>query len=295
MWGLWNATVAATVPFAAVAFAAVAVVPTVAAAAAVAIVSRSSSCSYRVLTERPVKPGLSTRPGCATPPPVINPSTSAVPSLNTINKLRVPTLQHVPKGVRDVWAGVVGETLQGILSNPANIDNWCKWFALARCVLANPMRGGRSHWGETVKTIRMRITRWRAGDFSGLWSELMNEQDRLRRRRRPKKESSMSIRAANARRARRAMEDGQFKKATQALTSNGLAQASPDVLAEMLAKHPQDVPPQTPGPSSSPDSDKRGRGEDSHKELPQWYSPWSVSTKGQPSERGCALSLTRQG
>ena len=165
------------------------------------------------------------------------------------------------------------------------------------------MRGGRSHWGETVKTIRMRIARWRAGDFAGLWSELMNEQDRLRRRRRPKNESSVSIRATNARRARRAMEDGQFKKATQALTSNGLAQASPDVLAEMLAKHPQDVPPQTPPPppppppppSSSPDSDKRGRCEDSHKELPQWYSPWSVSTKGQPSERGCALSLTRQG
>ena len=50
-----------------------------------------------------------------------------------------------------------------------------------------------------------------------------------------------------------AMEDGQFKKATQALTSNGLAQASPDILAEMLAKHPQDVPPQTPpGPAPAP-------------------------------------------
>jgi hypothetical protein len=55
---------------------------------------------------------------------------------------------------------------------------------------------------------------------------------------------------ANARRARRAIEDGQFKKATQALTSSGLAQASDEVFSEMLAKHPHDdlstLPQKTP-------------------------------------------------
>ena len=56
--------------------------------------------------------------------------------------------------------------------------------------------------------------------------------------------SAESLRATNARRARRTMEGGQYKKATQALTSNWLSQASPEVFAEMLAKHPQgDLPP----------------------------------------------------
>ena len=167
----------------------------------------------------------------------------ALPSLATINGLRISTLQHVPKGARDDWARVVGEALQGILSDLASIDAWCKWFMLARCVLANSARGGRSHWVETLKIVRVRMRRWRAGDFLGLWSELVNEQDRLSHQRKLKKMSAESLRATNARRARRAVEDGQYKKATQTLTSDGLAQASPEVFAEMLMKHPQgDLP-----------------------------------------------------
>ena len=109
---------------------------------------------------------------------------------------------------------------------------------LARCVLADRARGGPSHWGgggggETLKIICARIKRWRAGDIPGLWLEVQDEQDRLSRRRKPK-EFSESLRAANARRARLAMEDGQYKKASQALTSSGLARAYPEVHAEML-------------------------------------------------------------
>ena len=37
-------------------------------------------------------------------------------------------------------------------------------------------------------------------------------------------------------RARRSVEDGQYKKALQSLTSAGLAQPSDEVLGEMLAK-----------------------------------------------------------
>ena len=78
---------------------------------------------------------------------------------------------------------------------------------------------------------------------------MSEEADRLKRRNKRKKETPESLRAANARRARRATEDGQYKKATQALSSGGLAQASPEVLAEMQAKHPQDdTPPLPPSP-----------------------------------------------
>ncbi len=67
------------------------------------------------------------------------------------------------------------------------------------------------------------------------------------------KTSQVKCRQDNVRRARRAVEDGQYRKAIQALTSGGLAPSSPEVLAEMLAKHPQSAPTPTPaGPSPSP-------------------------------------------
>ena len=45
--------------------------------------------------------------------------------------------------------------------------------------------------------------------------------------------------ASNVRRAKRAVEAGQYWKGIQALTSDGLAPASSETLGEMLAKHPQ--------------------------------------------------------
>ena len=82
---------------------------------------------------------------------------------------------------------------------------------------------------------------------------MVEEEDRLtQRRRKPKNIAAESLRAANARRARRAMEDGQYKKATQALTSGGLAQASAEVYEEMLAKHPQANSPPTPTDPAPP-------------------------------------------
>ncbi len=184
------------------------------------------------------------QPLASSQPP--HPLPYALPPLLAIMGVRVPTLQHVPKGARDAWAGLVGELLQSISSDSNDLDSWRKCFMLARCVLANPGRGGRYHLRDTLKIVRARIKRWREGDFLGLWQEVLNEEVRLSRRRKPKKETSVSLRAANAHRARRAMEDGQYKKATQALTSSGLAQASTEVLAEMLAKHPQNDPPQLP-------------------------------------------------
>ena len=58
---------------------------------------------------------------------------------------------------------------------------------------------------------------------------------------------------ANLRRARGSIEDGQYKKAMQALISDGFAHVSDEVYAEMLAKHPQSSHPSFPvGPCPLP-------------------------------------------
>ena len=177
----------------------------------------------------------------------------SLPSLHLILSVTIPTLRHVPKGARDVWAGVVGDVFRAISGDPSNLDGWAKFFMLSRCILANPERGGRCHWRDTVRIVRARIRRWKEGDIMGLWSEVGAVEDRLHHRRgKPRKLSPVSLRAANARRARRAIEDGQYKKAMQALSSDGLAPASAEVYSEMLAKHPQATPPSSIG--SSPES-----------------------------------------
>lgn len=47
----------------------------------------------------------------------------------------------------------------------------------------------------------------------------------------------------NIRRAKQAVQDGQYSKAIKALTSVGLATPTPEILQEMLRKHPQGIAP----------------------------------------------------
>ena len=76
----------------------------------------------------------------------------ALPDLDSVLSLRVPTLQHVPKAVRDSWAHILSEVLSAIVSSPSEVGPWCKLFMLSKCLLANPPRGDaptgviRSNW-----------------------------------------------------------------------------------------------------------------------------------------------------
>ena len=156
-------------------------------------------------------------------------SAPSLPSILEIVQVTLPTLQHVPKGVRSEWAGLLADLSSDIVRNPLCLEKWRRLFMLPRCILASPVRGGRSHWRQTLETVRRRI--------------------------RPKAPSPNSLRLANARRAKRLTEEGQYKKALQALLSEGVARASPEVLNEMLAKHPQAPPPSLPqGPLAPPPS-----------------------------------------
>ena len=179
----------------------------------------------------------------------------ALPTLDMILRLRIPTLSHVPKAARASWSTLVGDVLSTIVSNPSLEGPWRRLFMLAKCILANPPRGGRSHWRDTLKLLQARIQRWKEGDLLGLWVEPSSSIKGLRSRSarsKSKPTSSESLRRSNATRARRAVEDGQYKKALQSLTSMGLAPPSSDVFDEMLAKHPQSDPPPLSGMAPSP-------------------------------------------
>ena len=94
--------------------------------------------------------------------------------------------------------------------------------------------------------MRRRIRRWQSGDIFDLWGEaLASISCKPHRGSRGRRE--MKQEASNIRRAKRATQAGQYRKA---LTSEGLAPASESSLEEMLAKHPQSLPP--PRPSTPP-------------------------------------------
>ena len=182
-------------------------------------------------------------------------SPDALPSLLSIFSTRVPTLQHVPKGARDAWAGVMGDTLASVGRDPSDLVSWRRLFMLPRCILASPARGGRMLWRETLTLVRARLRQWQAGAASELWEEVLAKEQKHRRLRgKPKHSSHETLRRGNARRARRAVGEGQFRKAIQALCSEGLAPVTPEVFEEMLAKHPRAPPPITsPAPAPAPD------------------------------------------
>ena len=171
------------------------------------------------------------------------PASLPLPSLESVLRIRVPTLRHVPKSSRDAWAGVVGDICRTIVSDPLDLGSWVKFFMLARCILANPPRGGRSHWRDTQKAVRSRIAKWKAGQLLELWDDILVENNRLKNIFEKRINSPVH---GNIHRARRAVVDGQFRKALQTLSSAGFAPSSSDVYDAMLSKHPQSAPPPIP-------------------------------------------------
>ena len=176
-----------------------------------------------------------------------------LPQWSSIFSSRSSTLHHVPKGARDAWAGLVYDVFSNINRDPSVTESWLKLFMLPRCILTNPTNGAHQTWRETLKVVRARLGKWQSGDISGLWSDLMAAEKISQHRRGPKKPLHPdALCASNVRRAKRAIEAGQYRKGIQALTSDGLAPASSETLGEMLAKHPQSPLPSIP--SSPPPS-----------------------------------------
>ena len=180
-----------------------------------------------------------------------SPSSASLPDLSSILQSHIPTLQHVSKGVRDLWAHTLSVCLSSAVGSPDDLSLWSQLFMLAKCVLASPAAGHRLRWREITRCVRTRLQRWSEGDMVSLWSEAIENGRSLSKQ---KLKSAFASSAANIRRAKQAVQDGLYSKAIKALTSEGLASPSTTILHEMLSKHPQAPPPSLPSgtPPSPP-------------------------------------------
>ena len=171
------------------------------------------------------------------------PPSSSLPNLSPINGSNIPTLHHVPKGVRDLWALVLGDCLSSVVHNPDDTGLWARLFMLAKCVLASPAGGHKLRWREILRRVKSRLQRWSEGQVTELWSEALEDGRSLFWR---AGQVRPSLTATNIRRAKQATQEGLYSKVINALTSKGLASLSPAILQEMLNKHPQAPPPSVP-------------------------------------------------
>ena len=214
--------------------------------------NKSSVSSHPSQPTTTTPPQLSTITIFPQPAPPVGPISSSsghltLPHLDSILSVRWPTLQHIPKGARDDWADLLRATVAEICTDPSDVSAWSKFFMLPRCVLASPARGGRSHWRSTMTQVKARIRRWRKGEYTTLWEELISvSRGQHNHRKRFKPTTPEKLRKTNASRAKTAVGEGLYRKAIQALTSGGLAPNTPEVVTELLAKHPQSPLPTTP-------------------------------------------------
>ena len=150
----------------------------------------------------PESPAVSTNP----------PSTivaGSLPSLTTIHRTYIPTLQYyVHKGARDCWSRALSDCLLSVANNPADLTHLCKLFMLSKCVLASPAAGHRLPWLEILQQVRSRLRRWSAGDLLSLWMEAVDIGQTMSRRLNSSVASPSTQRNYNAKRERRAVQDG---------------------------------------------------------------------------------------
>ena len=217
--------------------------PPATSASSATAVAASASPSIPVCSRSPT---YSTNSGIASVPHFLHPDGSSgnaavLPSLFEIQTNRVSTLHHVPKAGRILWAEVLASCLSVVASRPLDLDAWSRLFILPKCILVSPASRRQCHWRRSLQLIKAKIKKWKDGYICSLWSDALSQESQRfgssRRR---------NISQANARRARQATEEGQYKKALQFLTSSGLASPSPEVLEALCLQHPHHSQPSLP-------------------------------------------------
>ena len=150
---------------------------------------------------------------------------SAVPSaepdwrLVLLNKKGV--IRSIPPAVREDFFGVLAAEVNSVIQHPS-CAQYLRLQAASRILLAPPSRGGKSHLLQVSKTLRDRITAWKAGNFQSLVDSFLKDAlSPLPRSRRPRSdEPPDSFIPDGPRRAiLRAVRDGELGKATRILNS----------------------------------------------------------------------------
>ena len=176
-----------------------------------------------------------------------NSADSALPDLADVLSTHVEVLEHIPKGVRVLWATVLAEALTEFSTYPSQAS-LCRLFLLPKCVLRPIGRGGARAKAQTFNTLTTRLRRCLDGEWTALWIEVREAADALRKKRASKSTSEDSGKTAQqaARRVVRLLAKKGLSKAARELSSDGLHELSSAKLERLKQLHPPSEPPGVP-------------------------------------------------
>ena len=191
--------------------------------------------------------------------PSSQPATTLIlPSIKALLSTSVSTLRHIPKAARGDWTRILSDALNGVLGNTESERHWSILFAAPKCILAAPKRGGSDHQRQTAAIIKQRAERWRKGEINELWMEASAPLEPRRKGRQNLTPAEQLPQADyNKRRCLRLVQDGQYSRGVQSLSSRGIDQSSTEAFKAMQDKHPFAAAPSPlatePSPSLSLD------------------------------------------
>jgi len=86
----------------------------------------------------------------------------------------IPTMKHVPKGIRREWGEILEFGMKRVIEGPRVEANWRLLMALPKLCLRTPPRGGRKKKGPSPRmcewTLRL-LLKARRGNWTELWEE----------------------------------------------------------------------------------------------------------------------------
>ena len=143
--------------------------------------------------------------------------------------------------------------------DPWDIGKWRRLGMMAKAILRPKAKALGNNTAEYVKEVKGRCKRWRdsPGAAQELWDEAVHAHlsrgvtKGRRRNKRPEMNSSEMRDKTNAVRASSLLQEGQYTRAAQALTSQGIDQESEGAWRAMVAKHPSKEPPSLPTQSNN--------------------------------------------
>ena len=168
-----------------------------------------------------------------------------LPSLEDILRADFSTISYVPKAALTEWSRVLTDLLWAVSNNPEDVALHQLLLLAPSCILHTSARGGRKHQRQLAAVIKDRIGKWRNGQYLTLWTAANPPPETVRLRGRRSKQNVRSRTAkeeqaqANQRRCHRLVQDFQYSRGVQALTSRGIDQSSHAAYQAMVEKHPQ--------------------------------------------------------
>ena len=155
-----------------------------------------------------------------------------------------PTLTWIPPQICVEFSREFANICDKLSNDITNITAWKLWAMFPFCCIPAVRKDRRTRRPglSQAQTIKMRLTRWRSGFVSELWSEAL-AATKPRTRQKQQKMSEADQQNFNVRRSLQLVSEGLYGKATQALCSTGLAPATDENLAKMRELHPPCDPP----------------------------------------------------